>query len=603
MLRKKLSGIVLSSLVGVMFVGVGGSNGQAVKARGAQVISESYKKSVTQETILNAINNTATKSIDVSTDITLDDEIVEALNNKGDFTINVLNGGTLNITSSVNLNNSQLKIVRAQGNNNPIVKIGLSANTREIAKVMIDGVIFDDANKNVKSQLIDISPLVAGKTVTISNVTISGGALLRDQNPSVTVSTKTIAQDALLYVNGQINGDVSLNPINLNGTTLNIKGTAPGGSTVTVEIKDGQNIVKTIDVKSDNNGNFSTTYDGDVNKSYTVVAKTNNGTISQSQTVNTNSSVKISVKDITSNTATIELTYGTGIINYPLTLTIKDSSNKSIAHKIENNKVRMVTVKGLSANTTYTYELTDSANPSNKLVSGSFTTKVSSTITGGEGSAVVTDISSNDINRANISDVSIAIPISNKALASGMEGGKDFKVDIKGASVEFKNGELILRGLVPEKEYKNTTLTYVDKNGRTKTVKIPTFKTKVSETKLRQFIKDVYTYSLGRTPDEEGFAYWEKQLSGKMISPQDFVKNLLSEKEFINKYTKTEEKIEALYQVIVNRKSDAEGLKFWVDRYNDLIKQGFSEETALSIVVDEMVNEAEFKSRVKELGL
>ncbi|EIA24835.1 hypothetical protein SFB3_167G4 [Candidatus Arthromitus sp. SFB-3] len=146
-------------------------------------------------------------------------------------------------------------------------------------------------------------------------------------------------------------------------------------------------------------------------------------------------------------------------------------------------------------------------------------------------------------------------------------------------------------------------ISYTDKNGTSRKVTVATFTTKVSETKLRQFIVDVYKYSLNRQADERGFAYWELQLSRKTTSPEKFVGNLLSEKEFINLNTTTTAKIEALYQVIVNRKSDATGLKYWTDKFDALQKNGYSDSSALGYIVNEMVNESEFQARVKALGL
>ena len=77
----------------------------------------------------------------------------------------------------------------------------------------------------------------------------------------------------------------------------------------------------------------------------------------------------------------------------------------------------------------------------------------------------------------------------------------------------------------------------------------------------------------------------------------------MNEREFINKHTTTTAKIEGLYQVIVNRKSDSQGLSFWTKKYDDLVARGYSESMALRVIVDEMVNEQEFKNRVRDLGL
>lgn len=613
MLRKKLSKVILSSLVAAMAVGVSATVGQAVKAQEVQLISEIVQNvvDVTADNIVENIKNNNVNGINVKGSIELTPEIVDALNDRtttSEFIIN-FNGGSFDIKSSAAISisgNNKLTLVRDSANEKSIINISLSAQTREVANVTIDQVIFqDNSTSTSKTPLINVSELVNGKTVSISNVTINGGALLQAQNPSVGVTGETLGQGGSLYVNSEVKQEVVLDAITLNGTTLNITGTAPQNSTVTITVTEGQT-TSTLTVKSDAQGKFMATHKGALDKEYKVEAKTQE--ISSSvQTVSTNSTVEVDVTNVTTNSATVGLGYGSTFNTYPLTLTVKDKSGNVInkPYVVENNTVKSVSVTGLSSNTTYTYELTntDSNGTVNTLATGSFTTRTSSTIDGGQGSVVTTDISSSDVSKATIKDISIVIPVSNKSLVSSMEKGTNFNVDVKGVSVEFKNGELTLTGLVPEKEYRNIILTYVDNNNRTRTVRIPRFTTKTSETKVRQFVKDVYTYSLDRVADEEGFAYWEKQLTNKTTTAESFVKNLLSEKEFINKYTTTEGRIEGLYQVIVNRKSDSEGLKFWVNRYNELVKQGFAQEIALSVVVDEMVNEQEFKNRVSDLGL
>ena len=114
---------------------------------------------------------------------------------------------------------------------------------------------------------------------------------------------------------------------------------------------------------------------------------------------------------------------------------------------------------------------------------------------------------------------------------------------------------------------------------------------------------DVYKYSLNRQADEKGFAYWETQLSRRSTLPEKFVANLLSEREFLNLNTTTNAKIEALYKVIVNRNSDAVGLKYWTDNLDTLQKNGYSDSSALGSIVTEMVNESEFQRRIRELGI
>ena len=174
-----------------------------------------------------------------------------------------------------------------------------------------------------------------------------------------------------------------------------------------------------------------------------------------------------------------------------------------------------------------------------------------------------------------------------------MNEGRNFSTNVEGVTVTYKSGNVEFVGLVPEKQYKDLTISYT----------VAIFTTKASETKLRQFMVDVYKYSLNRQADEKGFAYWETQLSRRSTLPEKFVANLLSEREFLNLNTTTNAKIEALYKVIVNRNSDAVGLKYWTDKLDTLQKNGYSDSSALGSIVTEMVNESEFQRRIRELGI
>ena len=77
----------------------------------------------------------------------------------------------------------------------------------------------------------------------------------------------------------------------------------------------------------------------------------------------------------------------------------------------------------------------------------------------------------------------------------------------------------------------------------------------------------------------------------------------MNEKEFVEKYKSTEEKIEALYNSIVNRTSDEAGKKFWVDEYKKVLAVYGSESTALRAIADRMVNENELKELADKMGV
>ena len=156
---------------------------------------------------------------------------------------------------------------------------------------------------------------------------------------------------------------------------------------------------------------------------------------------------------------------------------------------------------------------------------------------------------------------------------------------------------------MPGKDYSGLKVYFEIQNGRKVVVSIPKFTTLEETTDLNEFIKDVYFNALNRNPDEVGFWYWVDKLSSKEISVDKFMKNLLNEDEFIKMRPTTKSKIEGLYKVIVNRTSDKEGLEFWINMYETLLRNGYSEELAVKVVADRMINEDEFQNLVKSLKI
>lgn len=637
MLRKKLSKLIVGIMAAVM-VTVGGSGvGQAVFANSnaGVVAGQGARIIVTDSTSMeNTLKNNAgvDLKLEVTTSIDLTQGVIDAINNRtAPLTIEVGGAGVLmmtgiTFTQAVTLDggsNSKVTIVRGTGKTGAMLDIGAGVQQG----VNIKNITFENGNDENQSAIIRNgqnnvtldSNILTGKgslveqnagTVgfTFTKNTLGEGKLLSAQTLPVTFDA--VPGSTVVTLNGSIKDD---------GASVNVQ----VGSKAVVRVRNASNNVvfeniTDLDVTNGTNGRFtearfSLPVTGLAqNSKYTAevefqIVDEGGNKYTRVQTVNieTKGSFSSTVTNTSNNSATITLNHGDLSVNsYPLILEVFNGSTsvfvkKDIAHSTSSTAI---SVTGLTAGTSYTYEIKSGTTVIDK---GTFRT-TSSTITGGGstgGSVTSGDLTTNDINRADIKDVSVSIPVGNTTLANSLRDGKDYKTNIEGVTVTYSNGKVEFTGLVPEKDYRDLTITYTDKDGRTRTVKVPSFKTKVSETKLRQFIVDVYRYSLDRVADERGFAYWEDQLKNKKTSPADFVKNLLNEREFINKHTTTTAKIEGLYQVIVNRKSDSQGLSFWTKKYDDLVARGYSESMALRVIVDEMVNEQEFKNRVRDLGL
>lgn len=266
----------------------------------------------------------------------------------------------------------------------------------------------------------------------------------------------------------------------------------------------------------------------------------------------------------------------------------------------------ILNITGLKEDLDYTYEIVsylDGTNPS-IIDKGKFKTLKNSLIIGennnSSSSVLNFTISQDGMQKSNIEDTSVKVYLSEN-IQNYAKNGKNFKTNLEGVSVKFVDGKFLVEGLIPGKDYSSLKIYFEIQNGRKVVVSIPKFTTLEETTDLNEFIKDVYFNALNRNPDEVGFWYWVDKLSSKEISVDKFVKNLLNENEFIRIRPTTKSKIEGLYKVIVNRTSDKEGLEFWVSMYESLLENGYSEEFAVKIVADRMINEDEFKNLVKNL--
>ncbi len=623
MLRNKLSKLIVSIMAAVMITGAG-FGGQAVKATTVQtqgqaqqgqtigVGNQAQTKTIfnvtattTQQQIQDAIKDTNTDTITIGTNITFSVGVINELNSRTiPLTIEVTTGGSINLPTGTSLDGKgNLIISRGTGVTDTLITVEGDVSISNVKFQNKQGVIIKDnaktpANKlNLTGNIVDagqfIDSSLFNKTTATGN-TIAPGATLA--GTSIVFGNSVIGTTEIT-VNGTaagITGDISI-AVQETGTTNVVNIAATIGA-------DGKFTAKIPNLKPNTSYTFTIQYtDNGATKTVTKTEKTNN------------IEFKTSVTNITTTSASINITANAVPADKTVEIAVRDSNGNNLAGynkevKFNNTFNATEVVTGLTPNTKYSYELIYTVQGQNSIsVKGDFITSNSSLVTGGGNngsSTIVTpQITSNDISRSTIKDVTATLEVSNNTAYNSLRDAREITTNIKGVTAEFVNGKLKLNGLVPEKEYTNLEITYINRDGRKGTIKVAKFTTKKSETKIRQFVTDVYRYALDRLADEEGFAYWVTGIEKKTITPDTLVKNLLNEKEFIEKHKTTEDKINGLYQVIVNRKSDAEGLKFWTNKYDVLIKTGYSDAMALRILVDQMVNEQEFKNRVKDLGL
>lgn len=331
------------------------------------------------------------------------------------------------------------------------------------------------------------------------------------------------------------------------------------------------------------------------------------------------------------NTSDIEKVTG-GVVQYSQKTTNGDTTTwsdwKDTTTNIEKSEVKedaiTKTVTGLSSGGTYKFRVVydfSNGGTTGKVYSNETseitlpTSSSSSTITG-SGSSSSTSGTSTGSTTVNVttSNSTTAGTSASVSLPSGFryDSGKtpvivgfkhkdsngntvtESKEQYSNVTVRFENGQVVLDGLVPGKDYTEISVDYTDTNGNTRTLILKGIKT-TSQTTLEDYLANVYSVVFGRPADESGYHFHLKNLKDEKVALREFLLNILNEKEFLEIYKTTESKIEALYNAIVARSSDEEGKKFWVDEYKKVLAVYGSESTALKAIADRMVNENELK--------
>lgn len=270
---------------------------------------------------------------------------------------------------------------------------------------------------------------------------------------------------------------------------------------------------------------------------------------------------------------------------------------------------------GTTTNTAYTNTVTvrtstsSSSNSGSNTITGNGSSSTSGTSTG----STNVNVTSNNLT-VNGSIIGVRIPTSIKydsgktpvvaAIKYKDNNGKtvtERNDQFKGVSARFNGESIEVEGLVPGKEYVEISVDYTDNNGKVKTIVLKNFKFNTN-IESDNYLANIYNVVFTRPADETGYLFHLNNLKGKKVSLREFVLNMLTEKEFIETYNTTEKKIEALYNAIVNRKSDENGKKFWVEEYRKVLAVYGSESTALKAIAERMVNENELKALAEKLN-
>lgn len=187
------------------------------------------------------------------------------------------------------------------------------------------------------------------------------------------------------------------------------------------------------------------------------------------------------------------------------------------------------------------------------------------------------------------------------------------ETNIKELEANFDNKKITVTKLIPVKLYKGLTVKVNFTDGSSQLLKLEDFTSQKSTDELKNYLSRVYTTTLTpitqtdkskmRYADEEGFNYWYGLLSRQEISGPEFIMQVLDANEFNAVQNTPENKIRALYPIIVNRTGDTVGVNFWIKEYTDSIQKYNSEDVALKTTIAKMLNETEPKEFFRSIGI
>lgn len=176
-----------------------------------------------------------------------------------------------------------------------------------------------------------------------------------------------------------------------------------------------------------------------------------------------------------------------------------------------------------------------------------------------------------------------------------------------GFSIKFNESGtgFTIEPTIPKKKYENIEVEIPLKDGTTFKMTIKEFTTQPADTG-QDWLSNAYWFAFERFPDEEGYNYWyAHRILPKTLNGEYFLKNLLfAEDEFTNRNLQDKELIAALYQIVVNREYDEEGLNFWVGIYNENLQNAQGDKKlAQEVLVDRMAHEPEFGKLCERVGI
>ena len=174
-------------------------------------------------------------------------------------------------------------------------------------------------------------------------------------------------------------------------------------------------------------------------------------------------------------------------------------------------------------------------------------------------------------------------------------GGKAYWVSVLQAGNPFG---AIINGFCNSDEFTGICAGYgikpgsVDTNGQ---AQAPAPAPAADMNKIRAFVTRNYRVILGREPDADGLNYWAQRLASGEATAAEIINGFVESIEFRGKNLSYGDQVEVLYQVMLDRGSDADGKAYWMSMLNG--------GNPLAAVINGFCNSIEFKGICTEYGI
>lgn len=207
-----------------------------------------------------------------------------------------------------------------------------------------------------------------------------------------------------------------------------------------------------------------------------------------------------------------------------------------------------------------------------------------------------------EINSAKITDTSINI-YSDNLNKEFLENAKSITSNY-GYDVSYENGELTIKGLIPDFFYNSLRINSESNDGENYILEINNFKTAKSQDPIKQFVTQTLQYTLKKYISPIDFYLWEHKILTKEVTPEEFVLRSLQDPKILYNINTNEEFLEKMYSAIFLSSLSKEETISWMNKFEAYKQKYFlKDDEVYNLLAAEMVQSEDFLSRINGLNI